>query len=44
MKATKFVNLIAVGLALAFVSTGCKNKPVYQGDQAQHQTSLRREL
>ena len=28
MKATKFVNLIAIGLALAFVSTGCKHKPV----------------
>jgi peptidoglycan-associated lipoprotein len=28
MKATKFVNLIAIGLALAFVSSGCKHKPV----------------
>jgi peptidoglycan-associated lipoprotein len=28
MKATKFVNLIAVGLTLAFVSAGCKHKPV----------------
>jgi peptidoglycan-associated lipoprotein len=28
MKATKFVNLMAIGLALAFVSTGCKHRPV----------------
>lgn len=27
MKATKFVNLMAIGLALAFVSTGCTHRP-----------------
>src|ERR1039458_2913036 len=28
MKAFKFVNVMAIGLALAFVSSGCKHKPV----------------